>query len=139
MYLRRLVLVVFLLSSVANAEELLIYGGENHEEFLGCLNCPHYKQESICNRYGKYGREYSQNSIFNRYGKYGRKHSPESPWNTAYRSSSAPILKDRYGKDKGYLSIKDNRYDTANSSGRLKELYNESGGDLRQLRNKICD
>jgi len=40
------------LSSTANAQELLLFGGNGHDVFLGCFNCDQYRSESICNEFG---------------------------------------------------------------------------------------
>lgn len=34
---------------------LLLFGGENHKTFLGCLNCSEYDSESVFNQYGSFG------------------------------------------------------------------------------------
>lgn len=38
------------------AQTLLIYGGSDHDVFLGKLNADCYDSESIWNEYGTYGR-----------------------------------------------------------------------------------
>ena len=94
------------------AQTLHIYGGRNHDVYLGCLNCNNYDQNSIWNEYGKYGSKYYPNCIWNSYGTYGSEYNPYSPWNSY--SSSPPVVVDREGNFYGYFTIneyKSNRAD----------------------------
>jgi hypothetical protein len=94
------------------AQTLHIYGGRNHDVYLGCLNCNNYDQNSIWNEYGKYGSKYYTNCIWNSYGTYGSEYNPYSPWNSY--SSSPPVVVDREGNFYGYFTIneyKSNRAD----------------------------
>lgn len=61
------------------AQTLLIYGGSDHDVFLGKLNADCYDSESIWNEYGTYGSKYSSKSIWNEYGTYGSEYSSYSP------------------------------------------------------------
>ena len=88
------------------SDELLLFAGQNHDVFLGCLNCSKYDSSSIWNKYGSYGSKYSSDSIWNKYGTYGSKYSSESPWNKY--SSDAPVIVDRAGNFYGYFSA--NKY-----------------------------
>lgn len=40
------------------SQTLYIYGGEDHDVFLGKLNASKYDSKSIWNEYGTYGSEY---------------------------------------------------------------------------------
>jgi hypothetical protein len=81
---------------------LLLFGGDNHKTFLGCLNCTKYDSGSICNKYGEAGSKYNSDSIWNRYGDVGSKYSPNSPWNKY--AASAPVIVDNSGNFYGYLT-----------------------------------
>jgi len=81
---------------------LLLYGGQGHDTFLGCLNCGQYAVSSVCNAYGNFGSRYQANSIWNAYGTYGSKYNLQSPWNEY--STSAPAIVDNAGNFYGYLS-----------------------------------
>ena len=35
--------------------KIMIFGGENHKTYLGCLSCPQSEWDSIFNKYGEYG------------------------------------------------------------------------------------
>ena len=86
--------------------ELLLFGGENHKVFLGCLNCRRYDQSSVWNSYGTYGSKYQSESIWNRYGTFGNKYNSESPCNKY--STEAPVIVDRDGGFYGHFSA--NKY-----------------------------
>ncbi len=88
--------------SALAAQELLLFGDEDQEEFLGCLTCGPFDQVSVCNRYGEHGSRYSSNSIWNRYGEYGSRYSNSSPWNRY--ASAPPAVVDRAGNFYGYLT-----------------------------------
>jgi hypothetical protein len=89
-------------SGHAQTAALLLFGGDNHKIFLGCLNCTRYYSGSICNKYGDSGSRYSSDSIWNRYGYFGSKYSDSSPWNRY--GSAAPAIVDWSGSFYGYLS-----------------------------------
>ncbi len=59
--------VVFGLSSFGQ-NALHIYGGKDHDVYLGCLNCDKFNTSSIWNIYGTYGSRYNLLSIWNAYG-----------------------------------------------------------------------
>lgn len=102
-----MVLILSLLFSLAlHSQTLYLYGGENNEIFLGCLNCDDYSSNSIWNDYGKYGSNYSSISIWNDYGIYGDDYSIYSPWNEY--ASDPPIIIDGKGHFYGYLTT--NKY-----------------------------
>ena len=89
-------------SVVAQTPELLLFGGRDHDVFLGCLNCGHFDASSVCNRYSPSGSQFSSNSIWNRFGPYGSQFSPLSPWNTY--ASDPPVVVDRSGGFYGYFT-----------------------------------
>jgi hypothetical protein len=84
------------------AQTLHIYGGNEKDVYLGCLNCNKFDSKSIWNDFGKYGSKYSATSIWNAYGSYGGKYSQYSPFNTY--TSSPPIIVDAQGEFYGYLT-----------------------------------
>ena len=99
-------------SARADCTKLMLYGGDNSDVYLGCLNCGTYDSESISNKYGTYGGQYSSSSIWNKYGTYGSSYSNNSPWNKY--ASSPPIIVDECGKFYGKLTI--NEYTTDRAS-----------------------
>lgn len=84
------------------SQDILIYGGDKGEVFLGCLNCDKYNSDSIWNTSGDYGSKYSTNSIWNKYGDYGGVYSNTSPFNKY--ASNPPKLVDSNGNFYGYLT-----------------------------------
>ncbi len=86
---------------------LLLFGGEDHKTFLGCMNCAARDTSSVCNKYGK-GSKYEADSIWNKYGDFGSKYSANSPWNKF--TASAPIIVDKDGASYGYFTA--NRFHT---------------------------
>ena len=130
-------LALLLLASPATAQSLLLYGGTNHEKFLGCLNCSKYDSDSICNEYGK-GSEYYSNSIFNEYGTYGSKYSSASPWNKYSSDDSVPVVVDPDGKFYGYFTINKYRRDAVDFASNLADLFKIVDGDLELVRENLC-
>jgi len=95
-------LISFCGQSQAANPTLLLFGGKDHDVFLGCLNCSRTDPTSVWNAYGKYGSEYQSNSIWNRYGTYGSVYNQNSPWNTY--SSQGPVIVDPEGNSYGYFT-----------------------------------
>ncbi|MEP0796385.1 hypothetical protein NDI44_17865 [Trichocoleus sp. DQ-A3] len=94
----------FLLSSPAFASNhLLLYGGQDHNIFLGCFTCHELNPDSISNEIGRYGSEVSPTSIFNKVGRYGSQVSNESVCNP--RASYPPVVVDEAGDIYGYLTV----------------------------------
>ena len=44
--------VILISGTAAVAQDILIFGGDDHREFLGCLNCDRYSSDSVHNPYG---------------------------------------------------------------------------------------
>lgn len=88
------------------SQTLYIYGGEDHDVFLGKLNASKYDSKSIWNEYGTYGSEYNTNSIWNEYGTYGSAYSSYSPFNSY--ASYPPVIVDEEGNFYGYFTV--NKY-----------------------------
>lgn len=86
--------------------DLLLFGGDRHDVFLGCLTCSEYDSDSVHNRYGDHGSQYSSTSIFNPYGDYGSKYSSDSACNPY--ASDPPVIVDADGNFYGTLTM--NRY-----------------------------
>ena len=89
--------------AVAAPEGLLVFGGEHHKTFLGCLSCPETDLNSLFNRFGTYGSRYAANSILNRFGPFGSKFAPYSPCNVY--STTPPVIVDDDGEDYGELTL----------------------------------
>mgnify|MGYP001578994806 CR=1 FL=1 len=96
------ILISLVLSISVNAQTLLIFGGDNHDVYLGCLNCDKYESGSIWNKYGDHGSKYASDCIWNKYGDYGGKYGDNSPFNKY--ASDPPVLVDPDGKFYGYFT-----------------------------------
>jgi len=107
-------LVLFLFTVQGNSQTLHIYGGNNHDVYLGCLNCNKYDSNSIWNRHGTYGSKYNSNSIWNRHGNYGGAYSDNSPFNRY--ASHPPVIVDKSGNFYGYLTVNTMASKRANSN-----------------------
>ena len=70
---------LLLFAGLVNAQEILIFGGDNNKEFLGCLTC----------------NEMAGNSVWNEMSTYG--------WNEY--TTNSPVLVDRNGKFFGRLTL----------------------------------
>lgn len=90
------------------SQTLHLYGGQTHDDYLGCLNCSSYDANSIWNEYGTYGSSFSSESIWNEYGTYGNEYSSYSPWNEY--TSTPPVVVDNDGNFYGYFTV--NEYKT---------------------------
>lgn len=101
-----LVLVLGAVETVQAEPRLLIFGGTNNRQFLGCLNCDKYDSNSVFNPYADFGSRYSDTSILNPYGDYGSKYSDTGACNPY--ANSAPVIVDDAGNYYGRLTM--NRY-----------------------------
>lgn len=94
---------LLLFTTVAVGQKALhIYGGQNHDVYLGCLNCNDIDRNSIWNDIGTYGSNISSNSIWNDIGTYGSDISSYSPFNSL--ASYPPAIADKDGNFYGYLT-----------------------------------
>ncbi|QFU76862.1 hypothetical protein EY643_15055 [Halioglobus maricola] len=84
------------------APYLILYGGEEQQFFLGCINCPAAHFESVCNANGSYGSPYAAYSIWNESGDFGSPYTNFSPWNIF--ATAAPVIYDTDGLFYGYLT-----------------------------------
>lgn len=121
------------------AQTLLIYGGSDHDVFLGKLNADCYDSESIWNEYGTYGSKYSSKSIWNEYGTYGSEYSSYSPWNEY--ASTPPVVVDSRGNFYGYLTA--NEFISQRYSSRLVDFicrhYKQIRDDLSSCTTNCSD
>ena len=82
--------------------KLMVFGGEGHKTYLGCLNCGEYASDSIANQYGSYGSRYSITSMANSYGEFGSKYSTYSACNPY--AADPPVIVDANGDFYGRLT-----------------------------------
>ena len=87
----------------ATRGDLLVYGGEDHEVFLGCLSCPEEDELSIWNEYGAFGSRYSSTSVLNPASEFGSRVSARSACNAL--ALDPPLVVDRRGHVYGRLTL----------------------------------
>jgi hypothetical protein len=83
-------------------EPLLLFGGAEHNVFLGCLNCGEYDERSVWNKYSQYGFGNSY-GLWSRYGEHLNPYSSTSVCN-AY-SSDGPLITDSAGSVRGRFTL----------------------------------
>jgi hypothetical protein len=121
--MKRTIITLTLLLCIVSlqAQTLLIYGGSDHDVFLGKLNADCYDSESIWNEYGTYGSEYSS----------------YSPWNEY--ASTPPVVVDSRGNFYGYLTA--NEFISQRYSSRLVNFicrhYKQIRDDLSSWYNEL--
>jgi len=126
-----LFLVSFISFSVNNLfsqKVLHLYGGKEHDVYLGCLNCDRYNSNSIWNANGTYGSRYNTNSLWNSYGNYGGKYSSYSPFNSY--SNTPPIILDKDGNSYGYLTV--NKYKSRRADFKLALIICDNWEEIKE-------
>jgi hypothetical protein len=99
-----LALVLISATTFSYAEDMLIFAGPDHKEFLGCLNCDENFQNSVWNPTSPYGWE----NGFGKWNPFGVFRSPFSSQSACNVFATAPpVIVDRSGKFYGTLSIKE--------------------------------
>lgn len=98
----------------SSSNELLLFGGQGHKTFLGCLNCSKYDSGSLQNAYGQYGSRYGAASIMNPYNEFGSKFSATSACNP--HAADPPVIVDRGGRFYGRLTMNRYRMDVTKDS-----------------------
>lgn len=90
------------------AGELLLFGGHNHEVFLGCITCSEFASDSVFNEFGRYGSKFSQTSIVNEFSPYGSKYNSYGACNDV--ASDPPVVVDRNRNAYGRLTMNSAMY-----------------------------
>jgi hypothetical protein len=122
-------IMLALVSFGVSAETFLFSSGN---QFHGCLDCEESDQNSICNRYGKFGSLYQPSSIWNTngIGNVGRRDSPFSDMGIGLK------MADTQGNFKGYLSISDKG--DKEYSQPLKVIWATNRENHSDVRNDFC-
>jgi hypothetical protein len=125
--------------SRAQDSALLLFGGEDHKRFLGCLNCGRLDTVSVCNRFGDHGSRFADESIWNRFGDFGSRFSSLSPWNKF--ASDPPVIVDKEGNFYGYFTS--NRSNPKRTSIRFFRAFLDNvdmvNNDLPRARDLFCE
>ena len=109
-------------SQNAFARDLLLYGGDNHDKFLGCLVCNEFDSDSVCNEFGSYGNEFGSNM-----------------WNEFSNDQCVPVLLDRQRNFYGYFTTNSSRTDAVGFADSLKRIFKRHNGDVEKVRKTLCD
>jgi len=91
----------------------MIFGGQDHKTYLGCLSCNEYASDSVFNSYGNNGNPYSSQSIWNHYSEFGAPYSTYSACNQY--ASDPPVIVDQNGTFYGRLTV--NEYHPQKGAG----------------------
>jgi hypothetical protein len=86
----------------ASEDKLLVFGGQSHEVFLGCL-CEETDRDSVFNLAGEYGSDLSTTSLRNKFAPYGSDADDTSTCNPAARRP--PLVVTSAGKSLGLLTM----------------------------------
>lgn len=121
--MRKILLVIaalFVSVPVASSQttaEIIILGGRNQTDFLGCLSCNEFNSDSVWNDMSRHGFGNSF-STWNPFGPNKNPYSPTSACNEM--ATNPPIIVDRRGTYYGEFTINDARPDSVcrNPDGR---------------------
>lgn len=87
----------------ASSSKLMLFGGEGHKTYLGCLNCNEFASDSVMNEVGRHGSTVHSDSIFNSVGRFGSVVSQYSACNIV--ASDPPVIVDGQGRFYGRLTV----------------------------------
>jgi len=94
--------LLILISNLSTAQEILIFGGDNNKEFLGCLSCNEMAGNSVWNEMSQYGWK----NGFGKWNPFGQYKNPYSGYSACNEfTSTGPVLVDREGRFYGRLTM----------------------------------
>jgi len=93
----------------APAADVLLFGGPDHETFLGCFTCSRFDSDSVHNPFGQFGSRFSSTSIWNHFSDFGSRFSNDSACNQF--ASNPPILVSQNRTFFGELTVNTFRVD----------------------------
>ena len=126
--MRYALLLLTLAATPSSAAKIMVFGGNNHETYLGCLSCAHYSLESVRNPAGKYGGAWSMNSLMNPASKFAGTWSQYSACNEF--ASDPPVIVDEEGQYYGRLTLNGFK-DQTNSAEIVRWLQMVCSGELQ--------
>lgn len=85
------------------SHKLMAFGGQGHQQYLGCLNCNAMSSDSVDNSMGSYGSPMSMTSVRNKMGPYGSRMSGASACNPM--ATDPPVVVDEGGSYWGRLTV----------------------------------
>lgn len=105
--------------SQAQQKAILLFGGDGHKDFLGCLSCSEYDKDSVWNEFSKHGWG-NDFGTWNDFGKFASEFSKYSACNDL--ATDPPVIVDRSGAYYGRLSISDSRSDSVCASDSTERI-----------------
>ena len=130
-------LLFYRMEARAQTKALLLFGGEDHKVFLGCLNCSFAVSSSVCNVFAPHGSIVGKESIWNIVGAYGSIISKYSPWNVI--ANEPPIVVDADGKSYGYFTVNVAHRDRTKLPWVMSLLdYANDNEDSDKTRTRLC-
>ena len=90
-------------ASESATAKLMIFGGTDHQTYLGCLNCSQYASDSVFNQYSEHGSRYSSESVWNHYSEFGSAYSSYGACNSY--ATDPPVIVDSSGRYYGRLTL----------------------------------
>ena len=101
--MKRITCILFLMVSMtAYCKDILIFGGNNNKEFLGCLTCNEMASNSVWNEMSTYGWE----NGFGKWNSFSQYKNPFSSYSACNDfAQNGPVLVDREGNFYGRLTI----------------------------------
>jgi len=100
-------------SAPQSFSKMMIFGGQDHKTYLGCLSCNEYASDSVYNSFGSNGSPYSAQSIWNHFSEYGSSYSMYSACNPY--ASDPPVIVNQNGAFYGRLTL--NEYHAQRGAG----------------------
>jgi hypothetical protein len=85
------------------AAKMMVFGGPDHQVYLGCLSCSDVAPDSIFNSVGPHGSRIATESIWNGIQQFGSRISPYSACNPL--AKDPPIIVDQEGTAYGRLTV----------------------------------
>jgi hypothetical protein len=98
----------------AKTHKIMLFGGDEHKVYLGCLSCSTSVSDSVHNKFGPHGSRFASESIWNHFSDYGSKFSDYGVCNRF--ATDPPVIVDEDGTYYGRLTL--NRYHAEVGAGK---------------------
>jgi hypothetical protein len=98
----------------AETHKIMLFGGDGHKVYLGCLNCAITAYDSVHNKFGPHGSRFASESIWNHFADYGSRFSDYGVCNRF--ATEPPVIVDENGSYYGRLTL--NRYHAEIGAGK---------------------
>lgn len=98
----------------AKTHKIMLFGGDGHKVYLGCLSCSSSVSDSVRNKFGPHGSRFASESVWNHFSDYGSKFSDYGVCNQF--ATDPPVIVDEDGTYYGRLTL--NRYHAEIGAGK---------------------